>query len=158
MHFCFWKAKKWPHLKSPAHQDIEKSIVWQACHGYFCLPSYSCRSGKRYENGQFLKKCLTNVEDSHLYAKDAFFSCKHELSAATIDVYSLYTVSQINYLTHRPKGLVDEKIHQPSIFLPAKIVNCLFVSRIHLCQYISRYYVEYKLKEETRAKFETKLF
>ena len=40
--------------------------------------------------------------------------------------------SEIYFLTHQPRALVDEKIHQPSIFfLPAKIINCLFVLRIH---------------------------
>ncbi len=26
------------------------------------------------------------------------------------------SVSEINFLTHQPRGVVDEKIHQPSIF------------------------------------------
>lgn len=41
-------------------------------------------------------------------------------------------------ITHRPRGLVDEKVPlAKDYFLPAKIINCSLVSHIHSFKLIS---------------------
>ena len=97
---------------------------------------------------------LTTLNDG-FWLMFVWFSGNPVLSSAKSD-----TVSKINFLTHWPRALVDEKIHRPSIFFTGKnnksplCVTYIYVS-VHFIEII-RYYVEYKWREENRAKFKAK--
>lgn len=67
--------------------------------------------------------------------------CRHVYMCKHVLIY-VHTESEINFLTHQPRGLIAEK---------SKNNNLPFCVSVHVIEIIS-YYNEYKFKEEAQAK------